>query len=171
MPHCLTSNPLSSLPHRPSPWRHHVCDFFTRSSGQTNNHVQSPSAFLGPGKLSHFPAKCHPCHSTWEAPSTFSSPCATLPPMSPKPRLTCYSVPLRSLFTGVAGTSPLTVSAPLTDIRLLRSFWFALCSTFVTLNLRGERGEVMGFAFLINKNYEESKNHPPRGSQMNSAKS
>lgn len=65
--------------------------------------------------------------------------CHTPAPMSLKLQLTIYSVSLRSLFTGVTGTSPLTLSIPLTDIKLLRSFWFDLCSTFVTLNLPTER--------------------------------
>lgn len=41
-----------------------------------------------------------------------------------------------SCFAGVAGMSPLTLSTPVTDIKLFRSLEFDLWSTFVTRNLR-----------------------------------
>lgn len=43
---------------------------------------------------------------------------------------------LTSCFAGVAGISPLTLSTPVTDIKLFRSLEFDLWSTFVTRNLK-----------------------------------
>ena len=97
---------------------------------------------------SHVPAKSLPYYHRPQGGSGHLLPAMYHPPpMSPQLQLTCYSVPLRSLFTGVMGTSPLTLSVPLTDIKLLRSFWFDLCSTFVTLNLSGGKRRCDGFCF------------------------
>lgn len=52
---------------------------------------------------------------------------------------------LTSCFTGVAGISPLTLSTPVTDIKLFRSLEFDLWSTFVTRNLKRAKESSLVF--------------------------
>lgn len=121
---------------------------------QTSNPEDSvPHSHIRSGKPSYSPPKCrfHVTTNHRRVLCTLSllthTPAPMSPNQSPNPQLTCYSVPLRSLFTGVTGTSPLTLSVPPTDIRLLRSFWLDLCSTFVTLNLRREKERCVELCF------------------------